>query len=167
MSISIDHKKAYFITVRIFFAVMFGLFLAFQPFMVWTEGYQENYYTGLNIGFTFRDYLLKYPTEAYLPVLLLLAFAGMIFKWAIGWSAGFAMVLSTSIMTILHKQFSLSFIVSFIFFICFSIMMVQLSGHFQIRLKHRIWCSAFMLVWLVLDIMQDHGGFLNKNLPEA
>ncbi|MGB8192929.1 MAG: hypothetical protein WCF67_13455, partial [Chitinophagaceae bacterium] len=109
--------KIYIVCVRIFFILLFGGLLYLMPFFIYDEGYQESYYITESKGYTFTHYLLMYPTEVCLPIALLLAVTGLVFKKKIGWIAAAAIVACMS-GQIIYAEFPVGFLFSLLFFAC-------------------------------------------------
>ena len=157
--------KVYLIAVRVLFILLFAFLLYLIPFFVYTEGYQESYYYESGIPFTFGEYLLLYPTEVALPIALLMALPGFIFRWKIGWIAGLAIVVAATIGFIQGKWGSLIPLFGVAIYFLLIGMFVQLRGHFEIRLKHLLWTIALLAVYAGLLVIERNGGFLARPLP--
>jgi hypothetical protein len=159
--------KVYFVSVRVFFSLVFAVCLYFLPELVFREGYQEHYYTSLNIGFTFRDYLMRYPTELYFPAVLLFAFPGMLFKDKIGWIGALALLLVTGLLNLPGRtDWGASFFPGLIFFACCMGLVIQLRQEFRVTWIDVLLGFGLAGLYGVLRIVEYNGGFLNKDLPE-
>ena len=158
-------KQIYFIAARVFFILLFA-FVSYVTYEMFWDDYQENYYTNLNIGFTVWDYVLKYPVSLFVPFILLLALPGFILRWRIGWAAAMAFALCTMGGAIVLKEdWNFTFLYQLAIYACLIIMLAQLRTHFDIKPKHWLWVLAVIAVYVALEIIADHGGFLTRRLP--